>query len=138
VEAFAPYGHALLSVALYGLVAQVLNALTGIRKGAENRAPGETIKADYANPSYRLDRTYMNAIEMMVFYVGLVFAAILAGASPFWVNLLASLGVVLRLAVTFVYLRGIGPGYGGLRTGLVIAASVCNLGLFILVLLAVF
>ena len=138
MEPFAPYGHALVSVALYGLVVQVLNALTGIRKGSENLEPGAGYEADYDNPSYRLDRTYMNSIEMMVFYVALVFAAVLAGANPFMVNLFATLGVILRIAINVVYLRGIGKAYGGLRTMLVIAASVCNLGLFILVLTAVF
>ena len=138
MEAFADYGHALLSVALYALIAQVLNALTGIRKGSLNLQPGETLIADYEDPSYRLDRTYMNSIEMIGFYIALVFAAVLAGASPFWVNLFATLGVLFRIATNVIYLRKIGAGYGGLRTMMVIGASICNIGLFVLVLVAVF
>ena len=135
---FSAYGHALTAVVIYALIAQVLNALTGIRKGSLDLAPGASHPQDYADGSYRLDRTYMNSIEMIVFYTAIVFAAILAGANPFWINLLASVGLLLRIAANFVYLRGIGKAYGGLRTKLVIAASAVNLAMAVFALAAIF
>ena len=82
MDVFAEYGHAIASVVIYAVIAQVLNAATGIRKGSDNLVPGDTQDAKYDSSAYRLDRTYMNTIEMMPFYIALVGAAILAGANP--------------------------------------------------------
>ena len=138
MEQFTPYGHALVSVALYALVANILNAATGIRKGALDLAPGATPLADYANPAWRLDRTYMNTVEMLAFYAAVVFAAILAGADSTWVNWLATIGFVTRLGVAAVYMPGVGKGYGGIRTIFNIIGSLANIGLVLLTILAVF
>jgi len=138
MDTFSDYGPALVSVILYAVVAQVLNAATGIRKGGEDIAPGASQEPDYQNASYRLDRTYMNTIEMMVFFIALVFAAILAGANPLWVNMLASAGVSLRIAANIFYIKGIGKAYGGLRTKISILASIVNLALATLAFLAIF
>lgn len=138
MEDFAAYGHALVSVVLYAVIAQGLNAATGIRKGNDALAPGASHPADYAHTGYRLDRTYMNTVEMLAFYAALVGAAILAGANPLWTNIFASAGLVLRVAANIVYLRGIGQAYGGLRTILMIAHSIANLGLAVLALVALF
>ena len=137
MEQFAPYGHALVSVALYAVVANILNAATGISKGGLNLAPGALPEADYANKAWRLDRTYMNTVEMLSFYAAVVFAAILARADATWVNWLASIGFLTRLGVCAVYLPGIGKGYGGIRTGFNIIGSVCNIGLVLLTIFAV-
>ena len=138
MDQFAQYGLAIASVVIYAVIAQILNAATGIRKGAVDLAPGGSHGADYGDPAYRLDRTYMNTIEMLVFYAAIVFAAILAGASPLWINLLATAGMILRVAANVVYLRGIGAPYGGLRTRIIIAASLCNLAMAVLAFVAVF
>ena len=138
MEHFAQYGHALFSLVLVALMAQILNALTGVRKGSLNMAPGEMHKPDYADVSYRLDRTYMNSIETIGFYAVLVFAAILAGASPFWVNLLATLGLLLRIGQNVCMIRGIGKAYGGIRTQMAIASSVVNFALALFAIWAVF
>ncbi len=132
MQDFASYGWALAAVALYAVMAQVLNAATGIRKGKLKMVPGAHHTPDFANPSYRLDRTYMNSVEMMVFYTALVITAIMAGADPLWVNLLAVLGLVFRVMANVIYLRGIGGQYGGLRTGLIVGASAVNIGLALL------
>jgi uncharacterized MAPEG superfamily protein len=139
MDQFAAYGHAVVSVAVYAVIANVLNAAVGITKGSANLAPGGDFDpADYSNANWRLDRTYQNTIEMGGFYFAVVFAAILAGASPFWINLLASIGLLTRLGMIFVYLRGIGKAYGGLRTRLAIIASLANLAMAILAVVAVF
>ena len=63
MQDFASYGWALAAVALYGVMAQVLNAATGIRKGKLKMVPGAHHEPDFNNPAYRLDRAYMNSIE---------------------------------------------------------------------------
>lgn len=138
MDQFAAYSHAILSVVIYAVMAQILNAMTGIRKGAANLQPGASHPQDYGDAGYRLDRAYMNSVEMLGFFAALVFAAILAGANPFWVNLFASVAVVLRVLANVVYIRGIGKGYGGLRTNMIIGISICNLGLAVLTIVAVF
>ncbi len=137
MEHFSVYTYAILSVVIYAVIAQVLNAATGIRKGGADLVPGASHEQSYDNPAYRLDRTYLNTIEMGVFYFALVGAAILTGANPFWTNLLAGLGLLFRILANIVYLRGIGKTYGGLRTQILILASLCNLGLALLALIAV-
>ena len=138
MDQFSAYSYAIVSVVAYAVIAQVLNAATGIRKGSADIPPGSSHEQSYDNSAYRLDRTYMNTIEMGVFYFALVGAAILTGANPFWTNLLAGLGLVFRLLANFVYLRGMGKPYGGLRTRIIILASICNLGLALLTVIAVF
>lgn len=132
MQDFASYGWALAAVALYAVMTQVLNAATGIRKGKLKMVPGAHHEPDFNNPAYRLDRTYMNSVEMMVFYTALVLTAIMAGASPLWVNLFAVAGLLLRITANILYLRGIGGQYGGLRTGLIIGASAVNICLALL------
>jgi uncharacterized MAPEG superfamily protein len=138
MENFAAYGHAITAVVIYAMVAQVLNAMTGIAKGSNKMVPGASYVADYADKNYRLDRTYMNSVEMLVFTGALIFAAILAGASPFWTNIFASIALLLRLVMNVIYMRGIGDGYGGIRTMMAIGQSLCNLGLAVIAILAVF
>ncbi|MCP5075414.1 MAG: MAPEG family protein [Rhodobacteraceae bacterium] len=138
MDHFAQYSHAIAAVLIYALIAQILNAATGIRKGNDNLAPGASQPQDYDNAGYRLDRTYMNSVEVLSFYAAIVFAAILAGASPFWINLLASAALVFRICANVVYLRGIGKGYGGIRTVFLVLISLCNLGMVAFALIAVF
>lgn len=136
MQDFASYGWALAAVAVYGVMAQVLNAATGIKKGALKMVPGAHHAPDFSNPAYRLDRTYMNSVEAMVYYSALVLTAIMAGASPLWVNLFAVIGLLLRVGANVMYLRGIGGQYGGLRTGLNIGATVVNILLALLTISA--
>ncbi|MFY9206834.1 MAG: hypothetical protein WAO67_13985, partial [Yoonia sp.] len=68
----------------------------------------------------------------MVFYTALVLTAVMAGADPLWVNILAVIGFLLRASANVLYLRGVGGQYGGLRTGLSIGSSVVNISLALL------
>ena len=138
MDQFAAYGLAILSVAICALMIQVLNALTGIRKSESGLAPGGSHGSDFSDASYRLDRTYLNSVETLAFFAALVFAAIIAGASPFWVNLLASFGLLLRIGQNYVFVQGIGKPYNGFRTRLATLSAMANAGLFILTLVAVF
>ncbi len=138
MEQFSAYGHALLAVAIYAVITMVLNAVTGIRKGNANMAPGEGYKADYDDPSYRIDRAYMNSMELMGIYAAVTFSAVLAGASPFWTNVLASAILVFRVLYTFAYFRKIGAGYGGVRTILLVLSAAAIICLCVLTAVSVF
>ena len=137
MEQFADYGHALLALVIMAVLAQVLNAMTGIKKGKNKMIPGEGYTPDLSNPGYLLDRAYMNGVENLGIVAVVVFAAILAGAAPLWVNILASVILIARLAFTGIYMRGMGGGYGGLRTGMAVLSSIGVMGLAILTLFSV-
>jgi len=137
MENFAAYGHAITAIVIYAMVAQVLNALTGIAKGSNDMVPGAPYIADYTDKNYRLDRAYMNSVEMLVFTGALIFSAILASANPIWTNIFASVVLLLRLVMIVIYMRGIGEGYGGIRTMMAIGQSICNLGLAVITVFAV-
>ena len=131
------YGIALISVVLCALLAQVFNALTGIRKSTKGLAPGQRHEADFSDPSYRLDRTYMNSVETIGFFIALVFAAILAGANPILVNIFAALVLLMRIGQNVVFLRGIGKPYNGIRTRMATVSAFGNFGLALTTIWAV-
>ncbi|MGB7242156.1 MAG: MAPEG family protein, partial [Sulfitobacter sp.] len=62
-------------------------------------------KRDYADPFYRRDRAYRNALETSPALIGVILAAILAGAAPFWINLLAAIFILSRIAMAYVHIR---------------------------------
>lgn len=138
MEHFTDYGHAILSVVLYAALAQILNAMTGIRKGENTMKPGQPFEADYGNPAYRLERAYMNGLEILGIFAAITFAAILAGANAFWVNLFASGVLVIRLVYTVAYFRQLGAPYGGFRTILSVLSALCILAIAVLAVAAVF
>ena len=63
-----------------------------------------------------MHRAYQNGAETLPVFVAVTVVAMMAGASPFWVNLLASLVLVSRLLMLFLHLRGIGTPHGGVRS----------------------
>ena len=97
-----PYAHAIASLALWALLMAAL--LTGSTLGkARARTESGMIVRDYSDPAYRRDRAFRNAIESNGMFVAAVVACILAGASPFLTNLLASVFVVARVAMAAVH-----------------------------------
>ena len=116
MDVFAAYGHAIVALAGTALVGMVLNPVSAAKKSAKGVVSGAMPEPDYADPVYRWARTYQNLSEMMGFFVGATLAAILAGASPFWVNLLAALFFLTRLVVAVVHIQGWGRPNSGLRT----------------------
>lgn len=112
----AQYGHAIVSLAAFVLLALALSPLSAVRKAREGMVPGAAPATDYANPTYRLWRAHLNAAESMGPFAAATLAAMAAGAAPFWVNLLASLFLVSRLAHAGVHIAGVGPANFGPRT----------------------
>ncbi|GLT10560.1 MAPEG family protein [Sulfitobacter porphyrae] len=138
MEQFSDYGHAIMSLALFGLIGLLLSPISAARKSADGVTAGDMPAADYSNASYRLSRAYMNAMEMSGMFAAVTVAAILAGASPFWVNLLASLFLISRVVVAFVHIRGIGKENLGLRTMIYTFGWACCVFLGLMAVVAVF
>ncbi len=108
MEDFAAYGHAIVAMAGTAIFGLVLSPLSAMRKSAIGLAPGCQPEADYTSAVYRWHRTYANLSETMGYFVACTVAAILAGASPFWVNLFASIFFVSRLVLAVVHIKGLG------------------------------
>ncbi len=137
MEAFADYSHAIVSVALMVVFGLVLSPLSAVKKTGAGLAPGCEPDADYGSSVYRWHRTYVNLAETMGFFVGAVGVAILAGANPFWVNLLASLFFVSRLVLAFVHIKGIGKPDMSARSFLYVAGWLACIILCLMAVLAV-
>jgi uncharacterized MAPEG superfamily protein len=105
MENFAVYSHAIASLALWSLIHVVLGMVSTVGRSAENRCDCGAVKRDYSDIAYRRGRAFANAIEMSGPFVSATVAAILVGASPFWVNLLASVFVLSRAAMAIVHIR---------------------------------
>jgi uncharacterized MAPEG superfamily protein len=135
VEAFSDYGHAIAALALWALVTLTLSALSTRGRTAENRCDCGKPKRNYADLSYRSERAFMNAVEASGPFIAATVAAILAGASPFWVNLFASVFIVARIAVAYVH---IATENQPLRSAIWSVGLVCTLALALLAVVAVF
>ena len=138
MEPFAAYGHAIVALALFALMGLILNPLSAAKKAKDGVPSGASPEPDYSNPSYRWSRAYLNATEVSGLFTGVTVAAILAGASPFWVNLLATLFVVSRIIVAFVHIRGIGAPNNGPRTMIFAFGFFCCVLIGLLAIAAVF
>lgn len=129
MEQFSAYGHAIASLAVWSLIVAVLTGLSTRGRAAEKRcACGKPVR-DYSDPAYRSERAFMNAVETSGPFIAATVAAILAGAAPVWVNLLASVFVVARIVMAYVH---IGTTNQPLRSAFWGLGSVCILGLAIL------
>ncbi|WP_300031294.1 MAPEG family protein [uncultured Roseobacter sp.] len=102
---FEAYSHALAALALWAILVSVLGMVSTRGRTPENRCDCGKPKRDYANPVYRAERAFMNAVEVSGPFVAATAAAVLAGAAPFWVNFFASAFIVVRLAMAFVHIR---------------------------------
>jgi uncharacterized MAPEG superfamily protein len=96
------YAHAIAALAawsLLGIAAIILSAAGTSRQRAPSGAPVR----DYTDPMYRRHRALQNMMETNAPFLAGTLAAILAGAAPFWVNLLASVFIVARVAMLLVH-----------------------------------
>ena len=138
MQDFAQYGHAIVAMAAIAMFGLILSPLSAMRKQALGLTPGSQPEADYADPCYRWHRAYQNLSETIGFFVAVVLAAILAGASPFWVNLLASLFFIVRVFLVFVHIKGIGKPNMSVRSFTYVAGWLICLALAIMAIAAVF
>ncbi|WP_170516407.1 MAPEG family protein [Ruegeria atlantica] len=138
MEFFAEYGHAIASIVIFTLVLLFMSPFTALAKQSKGLAPGATPEQDYADKAYRLNRAYLNGTETLPAYLTVIVAAILMGASPFWVNLLASVALLARLIMLVVHIRGIGKPSAGLRSVLYVIAWACMVVMGIMAIVAAF
>lgn len=137
MEAFAEYGHALVAIALTALLWAILNPVSAIKK-QDQVAPGGVPEQDYGSSAYRWYRAYMNLTESFGPFAGVTIVAILTGASPFWVNLFASLFFVGRILMLVVHIRGVGRPNAGLRTMMFVLGWGSTIVLALLTIAGVF
>ena len=138
MNAFDAYSHAIVSIALFGLITLLLAPLSAVRKQKDGLVAGAAPASDYSNPTYRWYRAHLNASETIGVFTGMVAAAILAGAAPFWVNLAASLFLVSRIGHVIVHVGGIGPANFGPRTFLYVFGWLMCIVLGLLAIFAAF
>lgn len=110
------YGLALVSVAVFALLTMGLNLATGYSKGQGGVTAGGTPTEDYGSRLYRLNRAYINAVESFAIFGVIVAVCVLVGAAPFWVNSLAALVAVSRVALAYIHVQGIGAEAMGPRS----------------------
>lgn len=99
----ALYGHAIVSLAGWAVLMLVLAILAVAIPYGEKTPSGHPVR-NYADRGYRAHRAQMNAIEAAGPFVAAAVGAILVGAPPFWVNLLASVFLVARIATAVVHI----------------------------------
>ncbi|QFS82177.1 MAPEG family protein [Roseivivax sp. THAF40] len=138
MEQFAAYGHAIVALALTTLFGLLVGPLTAVAKMTSGMQAGATPDQSYDDRLYRFNRAYLNLVETMGFFVASVLAAILAGVSPYWVNLLASVFFISRLAVFAVHAAGIGPMNFGPRTFIFVVGWLCCLVMSVMAVIEVF
>lgn len=138
MEQFTQYGHAIASVALFALIALILNLFVGLMRAKAGLAPGEMPRADYSDRTYRIARSYQNTVEMVGVFAAVTAAAVLAGAPPFWVNLFASIALLARIAMIYVHIQGIGKPEGGPRTMLFVVGWLMMILLALMAFVAAF
>lgn len=138
MEVYAEYSHAIASLVVFTLIILVLSPFSALVKQGKGLAPGATPDQDYSDKAYRLNRAYLNGTETLPAFLTVTIAAILLGASPFWVNLLASVALVARIVMLVVHMRGIGNPHSGLRSILYVVGWACMVILGLMALVAAF
>ena len=81
-------------------------------------------------------RTYANSTENLPAIIAAIVLAIVAGVSPFWVNLLVGIHVAARLIHWAIYYAGFGASAGGPRTMIYVLGLVANIVLVVMALWA--
>ena len=138
MEQFAEYGHAIVALGGTVIFGLILSPLSALKKSAIGLAPGAVPEADYSSSVYRWHRCYSNLGETVGFFAAAVVAAILAGASPFWVNLAASIFFISRLVQAYVHITGSGKPDMGARSFSYVAGWAMCILLSIMAIVAVF
>ncbi|MEM6308953.1 MAG: MAPEG family protein [Pseudomonadota bacterium] len=124
MDAFDAYSHALASLAGFSILMLVLGGLSTVGRSADNRTASGAVIRDYSDPAYRRGRAFANAMESAGPFIAATLATILVGANPFWVNLLASIFLIARIAVAVVH---IGTEIQWLRSAIWTVATLCIL-----------
>lgn len=134
-DLFAPYAHALAALAIWAILVAFLGGMSTVGRTPEGRSDCGKPKRNYADPVYRRERAFMNAVESSGPFIAATVAAMLVGASAFWVNILASLFIVARLAMIYVH---VATENQPMRSATWAVGLLCILGLAVLALIGAF
>lgn len=129
----ALYGHALVALALWGVVVLILSGLSVAGK-PRARCDCGAVKRDYSDPAYRRHRAFQNALETSPAFISALLASIAVGAAPYLVNLFASVFLVSRVLMAVVH---VGTENQRLRSLLYGVGWLCVILLALLALSAV-
>lgn len=95
----------------------------------QEQVPGMPVQFDHSKLSFRALRTYSNSAETFPAFGWALLMAILAGAAPMLVNVLAIGYFIARMVFWGIYYAGIGKPAGGPRTMAFVAGLLCNIAL---------
>ena len=124
------YKIALISLTVLLIVVLIQNFLSAYFKIVKaEQPPGLAATGTNEDFTFRVYRSHMNSIENLSAFVACVFIAMVAGANPTWVNLLATIHVIARIGFWMIYLSGIGKVAGGPRTMVFVIGWAVNLAL---------
>lgn len=135
ITGYEPAIGSLVALSLIVLLQSFLGAYFAFVK--EPGLPGVPLQGDHSKLGFRAVRTYQNSVENLPAFAVAVIVGALVGASVFWVNLLAILHVVMRVAFWAVYYSGIGKPAGGPRSIVYVIGWAINIVLGVIVLFAV-
>ncbi|HYC00884.1 MAG TPA: MAPEG family protein [Candidatus Limnocylindrales bacterium] len=102
----APYAATVWAMGMTGaliLLQLVVLDVAGIRTG---HVPGSTVTADHGNFLFRATRAHANINESIAAFILLALFGVLSGASPWWMNTLAWVYLVARVAHMLCYYAG--------------------------------
>lgn len=121
MENVAAYSTGIISLLIFVLIILVQSALVGAAKSKAGLVPGATPKNDYSDRVYRLHRCHQNGVEILAAAAIVLFAGILVGVAPFWVNLLMALFLIFRLIYVYVHVQSVGKPVQSVRTFVYVA-----------------
>ena len=124
------YRVSFLVLALLSLVTLIQNFLTApLAFVKEEQTPGMPLQFDHSKLSFRALRTFQNSAESLPAFLAALLVAIVAGASPAFVNVAAGIYLLARIAFWAIYYSGIGKVTGGPRTMSFVACLLANISI---------
>lgn len=136
-EIITHYHPALLTLTLLCLSILIQSVMCAIFAFSETggQKPGRVVGGPEQH-SFRVLRTYLNSTESLPMFIGVLFAAMLTGVSPKWVNILAGLHLGFRLLFWAIYYSKLGIKTPGLRTIGYLGGMLTNFALGVMTVIA--
>ncbi|MEM7257757.1 MAG: MAPEG family protein [Pseudomonadota bacterium] len=138
LEAVQPYSTALICLMILVLAVSAQSFIsTFVNLLKREGTPGQIVEGDHQASHWRLYRTHQNSVENFSPFAATVVAGILVGASAGWINMLAVIHLLARLAHWVIYSKGLGPVASGPRTISYVVGFFSNIVMALVVLFAV-
>jgi uncharacterized MAPEG superfamily protein len=133
------YSASILGLLLICLLPLVFANTVGPFKGKAGAVGGPVADARDENFLFRLDRVHSNTVESLLPFVAPAILSIMLGVGPGLLAMLVWAFLAIRVAYSFVYLRGGALAKGGsLRTVLHVLGSLTTIALMVIAALAAF